>query len=509
MIENTPTHVSQDKSMNDSHRPEESLDPADWNALKALGHQMVDDMMDYFATLPERPVWQPMPEGIKAHFQQPIPHEGESAESAYEDFRRDVLPYVMGNTHPRFWAWVMGNGTPLAMLAEMLAAGVNPNMGGASHSGNDVENQVIEWWKEALGYPTEASGLLVSGGSMANLVGLTVARNAHNSGHGRTFDVRQYGVDALPKRLILYCSTETHSSVQRAVEMLGLGNQSIRFIPCNDAYQIDIDALEAAITQDHAAGLQPWCIVGNGATTNTGSIDDLNRLAEIAERENLWFHVDGAFGALAALATELRPLTSGMERADSLAFDLHKWFYAPFEAGCVLIRNREQHRNAFTLTPDYLIHGERGIAAGKDWFSDYGIQLTRGFRALKIWMMIKAEGIDKYGRIIQQNVDQARYLVKLIEATPELEILAPVALNIVCFRFKAGGMADAGLDELNHELLVRVQESGVAIVTGTKIHGRQAIRMCNSNYRSRYEDFDLLVREVVRMGKELAGESVR
>ena len=199
--------------MNNSHHPEESLDPADWDTLKALGHQMVDDMMDYFATLPDRPVWQPMPDEVKARFQQPLPHEAQGAESAYEEFQRDVLPYVIGNPHPRFWAWVMGNGTPLAMLAEMLAAGVNPNMGGASHSGNEVENQVIEWWKEALGYAAEASGLLVSGGSMANLIGLTVARNAHNGRHGQTFDVRQYGVNALPKRLILYCSTETHSSV--------------------------------------------------------------------------------------------------------------------------------------------------------------------------------------------------------------------------------------------------------------------------------------------------------
>ena len=350
---------------------------------------------------------------------------------------------------------------------------MNPNVGGASHSGNEVESQVLEWWKTALGYPTEASGLLVSGGSMANLIGLTVARNAHNGSDGQTFDVRQHGVAALPKRLMLYCSTETHSSVQRAVEQLGLGSQSIQFIACNDAYQIDVDALEAAIGGDRGAGRQPWCIVGNGATTNTGHIDNLNRLADIAERENMWFHVDGAFGALAALAPDLRPLTSGMERADSLAFDLHKWFYAPFETGCILVRNREQHHNAFTLTPDYLTHGERGIAAGEDWFSDYGIQLSRGFRALKVWMMIKTEGIEKYGRIIQQNVDQARYLADLIEATPELEILAPVPLNIVCFRFNDGSGNDEAIDALNHELLIRLQESGLAIVTATKIHGRK------------------------------------
>ncbi len=483
--------------------PEESLDPADWESLKALGHQMIDDTFDHLATLRERPVWQPMPDDVKAHFQQPLPHAPEGAEAAYRDFQRDVLPYIMGNIHPRFWAWVMGNGTPIGILADMLASAANPNMGGASHSGNEVETQVIEWWKTALGYPAEASGLLVSGGSMANLVGLTVARNAHSG-----VDIRTHGVQALPKRLMLYCSTETHSSVQKAVELLGLGSESIHFIACNDAYQIDIDALETAIAADHAAGLQPWCIVGNAATTNTGSIDDLERLAAIAGREKLWFHVDGAFGALAALTPELRPMVKGMEHADSLAFDLHKWFYASFEVGCIFVRDREQHRNAFSLTPSYLVHGERGIAAGKDWFSDYGIQLTRGLRALKVWMMIKTEGIDKYGRIIQQNVDQARYLAKWVEATPELEMLAPVALNIVCFRFKDAALSDEALDHLNSELLIRLQESGAAIVTGTKIHGRQAIRMCNSNHRSRYEDFDLLVREVVQIGKTLVAEGV-
>ncbi|MCC6802049.1 MAG: amino acid decarboxylase, partial [Anaerolineae bacterium] len=240
----------------------------------------------------------------------------------------------------------------------------------------------------------------------------------------------------------------------------------------------------------------------------TASFDDLSRLADIAAREDMWFHVDGAFGALAALAPELRPLTAGMERADSLAFDLHKWFYAPFEVGCTLVRDRAKHRGAFTLTPNYLAHGERGIAAGKDWFSDFGIQLTRGFRALKVWMMIKADGIDKFGRLIQQNVDQAHYLAGLVEAAPELEMLAPVALTVVCFRFRADGLNDDALNHLNHELLIRVQESGVAIVTGTMLNGRQAIRMCNTNHRSRREDFDLLAREVIRLGKEIRAESV-
>jgi glutamate/tyrosine decarboxylase-like PLP-dependent enzyme len=287
-----------------------------------------------------------------------------------------------------------------------------------------------------------------------------------------------------------------------------LGSDSIHYIPVNERYQIDIDALEAAVAADKAAGLRPWCLLGNAGTTNTASIDDLTRLADIAEREGMWYHVDGAFGALAALSPELKPLTAGMERADSLAFDLHKWFYAPFEVGCALVRDRAKHRSAFTLTPSYLVHGERGITAGKDWFSDYGFQLTRSFRALKVWMMIKTEGIDKYGRLIYQNVQQARYLQALVEAAPELEMLAPVALNVVCFRFTAAGLDDNALNALNKELLIRVQESGAAIVTGTTLHGLQAIRMCNVNHRSRREDFDLLVREVIRTGNELLAEMV-
>lgn len=486
--------------MNDQPIHEETLDPQDWDSIRALGHQMLDDMIDFLATLREQPTWQPMPSDVKAHFHQPLPHEPQGAETAYDDFRHDVLPYTMGSMHPRFWGWVISPGSPIGMLAEMLAAGLNPNVGGASHSANEVEAQVIEWCKEMLGYPAQASGLLVSGGSMANLVGLTVARNASGE------DIRAHGVFA--SRLILYCSTETHSSVQKSVELLGLGSDSIHFIPVNDAYQIDIEALETAIVEDRAAGLHPWCIVGNAATTNTASFDDLSRLADIAMREGVWFHVDGAFGALAALAPELRARTDGMERADSLAFDLHKWFYAPYEVGCALVRDRDKHRSAFTLTPSYLVHGERGITAGKDWFSDFGFQLTRGFRALKVWMMIKADGIDKYGRLIQQNVDQAHYLEGLIAAAPELELLAPVSLNVVCFRYCANGMDDDALNHLNHELMIRLQESGAAIVTGTMLGGKQAIRMCNVNHRTRREDFDLLAREVIRFGRELVAESV-
>jgi glutamate/tyrosine decarboxylase-like PLP-dependent enzyme len=296
-----------------------------------------------------------------------------------------------------------------------------------------------------------------------------------------------------------------HSSLQKTVELIGLGSRALRKIPVNSEYQIDIPALKDAIRADRAAGLRPFCIVGNAGTVNTGAMDDLEALAEISRGEGLWLHVDGAFGALARLAPDLRSLVSGMEKADSLAFDLHKWMYMPFEVGCVLVRREEDHRRAFSLTPDYLTHAERGLAAGTRWFSDYGIQLTRGFRALKVWMSIKEHGIDKYGRLIRQNVEQARYLAGLVDASPVLERLAPVPLNIVCFRYRAAGYGPGELNGLNQELLMRLHESGIAAPSSTTLGGKYTLRAAITNHRSRREDFDTMVQAVERIGNELAG----
>ncbi len=477
---------------------EESLDPEDWQAMRDLGHRMVDDMMTYLETIRERPAWQPIPAAVRARFTQPVPIEPEGPERAYEDFLQQVLPHPMGNIHPRFWGWVIGPGTPFGMLAEMLAAGMNPNVGGGDHVANLVELQVLDWCKEMLGYPAEASGLLVSGGSMANLIGLTVARNTQAE-----FDLRKHGLQASGRKMVLYGSQEMHSSIQKAVELLGLGSDALRHIPVNPAFQIDIRALESAISNDRTAGYQPFCIVGNAGTVNTGAFDDLNTLADICRRERLWLHVDGAFGALAALSPALRPVLVGMERADSLAFDLHKWMYMPYEVGCILVAREEDHRRAFSLTPAYLSHAARGLAAGSVWFSDYGVQLSRGFRALKVWMSIKEHGVERYGRLIQQNVDQAKYLASLVEAAPDLQLLAPVPLNIVCFRFVADGWDDTALNELNQELLIQVHESGIAVPSYTTIGGTYALRVAITNHRSRQEDCDIFVREVRRLGQDL------
>jgi len=477
---------------------EETLDPKDWKAMRALGHQMVDDMMTYLETVRERPVWQPIPEKVRENLKKPLPMEPQGAKKTYQDFLENVLPHPMGNIHPRFWGWVEGTGTPFGMLAEMLAAGMNPDLGAGDHVANYVEAQVMDWLKEMLSYPAEAGGLLVSGGSMANLVGLTVARNTMAK-----FDVRQHGLQVSSRKMTLYGSAEMHSSLQKAVELLGFGNDSLRKIPVDADFQIDTEALEIVVSEDRFKGYQPIAVIGNAGTVNTGAFDNFNALADICAREGLWFHVDGAFGAWAALSPKLRHLVSGMERANSLAFDLHKWMYMPFELGCALVRREEDQLRAFSLTPDYLTRVERGLSGGPVWYSEYGFQCSRGFRALKAWMCIKEHGILKYGRLIQQNVDQARYLTKLVDAAPELERVAPVPLNIVCFRFKVDGLDKVALNELNLELLMQLQESGIVVPSSTMINGKYVLRVAITNQRSRRKDFELLVREVIRLGNNI------
>lgn len=482
---------------------EQSLDPVDWDELRALGHQMLDDMLDYLATVRDKPAWQPVPEQVKSELRQPLPTQPQDAREVYREFVRNVLPYTNGNRHPRFWGWVQGNGTPLGMLADMLASGMNPHMAGFDQAPVLVEHQVLAWLTELMGMPAESSGILVSGGTMANLLGLTVARNAKAG-----FNVRELGVQPHGQpTLTFYGSEETHGWAQKAAELLGLGNRAFRRVPAGRDFQIDIEALRRAIEEDRRAGQKPFCVIGNAGTVSTGAIDDLVRLARVCREEGLWFHVDGAFGALARLAPSLAPLVAGMEEADSLAFDLHKWVYLPFEIACVLVRDPRAHRDAFSLTPSYLAETERGVIAGGLPFADRGIELTRSFRALKVWMSFKTHGTNAIARVIEQNVEQARYCAKLIEAHPDLELVAPAPLNIVCFRFAPAQAPKSILNRVNEEILIRVQESGLAVPSGTTIGEIFALRVAITNHRSKREDFELLVRMVCEIGWAILPES--
>ncbi|NLE22801.1 MAG: aminotransferase class V-fold PLP-dependent enzyme [Actinobacteria bacterium] len=488
---------------------EETLDPQDWSELRALAHRAVDDAVDYMASLRERPAWQHAPAHVKEHFSGGAPAGPQAVEEIYAEYLEYVRPYQLGNSHPRFWGWVLGTGTPLSVVAEMLAASTDAVSGIYSFVANNyVELQVLDWCKELLGYPTEAGGLLTSGCSASNLIALAVARNARAG-----FDVRGQGLaadDAGAARLTVYCSTEAHSSLTKAVELLGMGTTSLRRVPADDLMRIDLDALAELVAADRAVGLRPVCVVGVAGTTNTGSIDPLPELADFCVAQDLWFHVDGAFGAWTAIAPESRRLVAGMERADSLAFDLHKWMNLTYPVGCVLVRDAQAQLDTFSLTPSYLAHGEgeRGLTAvDVPWLSDFGFELSRGFHALKVWMAFKEHGTEKFARVIQQNIDQARYLEGLVTATPGLELALPRQLNIVCFRYVRPELDDAALDRLNKEIELELQERGIAVPSVSTVNGRKYLHVAVANHRTRREDFDLLVREVVRLGKELAAGS--
>jgi aromatic-L-amino-acid decarboxylase len=475
--------------MTDSQsHPDETLDPNDWEAFRALAHRMVDDSLDHLKTLGERAPWTPMPPAVRAALtKEPVPRAPQSAERAYDEFLANVLPYTNGNRHPRFWGWIQGNGTPLGMMADMLAAGMNAHCAGLDQAPKLVELQVIAWLAELMGFPKDSSGLLVSGGTMANVLGLAVARHARAG-----FNVRELGMQGTQDKLTVYASAEVHSWAQKAVELFGMGNASLRRVPIDSDFRIRIDALRDMIAADRLAGCRPICVIGTTGTVNSGATDDLSALADLCAEQELWFHIDGAFGALARLVPALAPALKGIERADSLAFDLHKWMYLPYEVACVLVRDRAVHEAAFSVTPSYLTDEGRGVIAGGLPFADRGVELTRNFKALKVWLSLKAEGVDKFARVIEQNVQHARRFAERIVKVPNVVLSAPVSLNVVCFRVAPPSMSPDQQDALNKELLLRIQETGLAIPSGSKIAGRYILRVACSNHRSQWEDFEAL-----------------
>jgi aromatic-L-amino-acid decarboxylase len=377
---------------------------------------------------------------------------------------------------------------------------MNPHLAGYHQAPVMVEQKVIAWMAELMGFPEGTSGVLESGGTMANILGLAVARQ-NKAG----FDVRLNGIQQAPSPLVVYCSSETHGWVEKGVEFLGIGAQWLRHIPVDSEFRMDTDALASAIQEDRNAGRRPICVIGTAGSVNTGAIDPLNEIADLCRQEGLWFHVDGAFGAFARLSSTLAPLVAGIERADSLAVDLHKWMYLPFEIACFLVRDPAAHVATFAFAPSYLASLNRGVTAGGFPFSDRGVDLTRGFKALKAWMTIKAYGVDAFSNLIDQNVHQTRHLRDRILANPRLELLAPVPLNVVCLRYVAPDLDESELDTVNIEILLRLQETGAATLSSTRIHGKFALRFCNVNHRSRMEDIDFLADEVLRQGKEITG----
>lgn len=477
---------------------EETLDPDDWEASRALAHRMVDEAVDHLKQVRDRPVWRQMPDDVRARFQSGLPENPSPLAQVYDEFRGTVAAYPGGNVHPRYWGWYLGTSNFTGALGDFLAAVDGSNVGGGTKGATQVEQQVVDWLKEIAGFPKSASGILTSGGSVANLVAHTVIRNL-----AAGFDVRKEGIAALKKPLRFYASDQVHSCHQKALEILGLGAKALVEIESDDRQRMRLDLLAAAIAEDRANGMQPACVIGTAGTTNTGAIDDLTAIADLCNREGLWFHVDGCIGGVLRLAPDHAHLVAGIERADSMAIDPHKWLHAPFEAGAVLIKDAKAHHATFEMHGPYLQLQERGPIAGK-FLADYGLELSRGFRALKIWMAFKEQGSAKFGRLIAQNIAQARYLAAQVQAHPLLELIAPVDLNIVCFRHVAGD--EAACKVLNTEIMLRLQESGLALPSDTTVHGKHALRCAFNNHRTRLADIDAFLGDVLRIAAEIARE---
>ena len=468
----------------------ETLDPEDWQDFRRQSHRMLDDMLDYTEKLRDRPVWQTIPPEVRGVFQQPVPKNPGDLAAAHAVFMQDVLPYAIGNAHPGFMGWVHGAGTPVGMMAEMLAAGLNANVGGREQIPVEVERQLLRWVRELFAFPDTASGLFVTGTSMANFISVLVARTALLG-----VAVRETGLSS-DHGLVVYASASAHVSIAQALDMAGFGTAALRKVAQDENYRMDVNVLEAAIEQDRAAGLKPFMIAATAGTVDVGAIDPLNDIADIAKRHSLWLHVDGAYGALGMLSADIAPLLKGLERADSIAFDFHKWGQVPYDAGFVLVRNGELHRSAFASPAAYLQRGMRGMAAGSPWPCDFGPDLSRSFKALKTWFTLKVYGTEKLGRVISHTCSLARHLKQRVEAAPMLELLAPVALNIVCFCYR-------GSDQINADIVVALQESGIAAPSTTTIKGRLAIRAAIVNHRTELCDIDALIDAVLDLGERL------
>ena len=470
-----------------------SLDPADWAAFRAEAHAALDRALERLEHVGEGPVWRPTPPEVQARFAAPLPSGPRDLADVLADVDALIAPFVVGNTHPRFMGWAHGAGAPVGVIAELIAAALDANCGGRDHIGPIVERQVARWAAEAFGFPAESSGVFVTGASQANFLGLLVARDAA-LGHG----VRAAGLKASGAQLCAYASTEAHGCVRQAAELSGVGADFLRQIETDATGAVRLDLLREAIGRDRAAGLAPFLVVGTAGGVNFGAFDDLDALADIAAAERLWLHVDGAFGALTVLAPSLKPLTCGLGRAHSVAFDFHKWAHVPYDAGFLLVRDPAAHRGTFAAPAAYLSRLPRGLAAGDDWPCDYGPDLSRGFRALKVWLTFQTLGAGAIGRAIEANCAAARHLAARVAASNLFELAAPTPLNIVCFGIRGDAEGAA-----NVELVMRLQERGLAAPSTTRIGGRPVIRAAIFNHRTTLVDVDAVFEDAARIAAEL------
>jgi aromatic-L-amino-acid/L-tryptophan decarboxylase len=468
----------------------------EWTAdeIRELGGRTVELIVRHLADLPRQPAFSPVPREVRERLGGSCDRAGGSHPSEIlDEFAELIEPYPFGNGHPAFFGWVNSPPLPIAVFAEALAAAMNPSCAGGNHAAVYVEEAVTRWFKTLFGFPDTAKGLFVSGGSMATLNALTVARHVALRGAG--WDVRRAGLAGFPRRLVVYKTREGHSCVQKAVELLGLGSDSIRIVAHDDRLRMKPDALDAMIREDLAAGALPCAVVATAGTVNTGAIDPLSAIADVCDRHGVWLHVDGAYGAPAILSKRYHDEMAPIARADSLAIDPHKWLFVPVEAGLVIVRDAAAMRDAFSLVPPYLrTDGNVDGVGGPVWFSEFGFQQTRSFRALKTWMAVKQLGERGYAQAIDATLSLADRLARRLQELPEIEVLEPRSLSIVCFRHVPRTLASdqERLNTMNERLLEQVQLGGAAFLSGTRIGDVFWLRACVVNHRTRDQHVDRL-----------------
>ena len=475
--------------------------------FRALGYRAVDLAANYLAGMRDRPVFTPMtPDERSMLLEAEFPETGIAPAAILDRFAAEILPRPMGNGHPRFFGWVNSPPSPIGAIAELLAGMMGPSCAGGDHAAIYLERCAVRWLMELVGFPTAGSmGLLVSGGSMASLTGIATAR--HWAAQQDGWNDREEGLHAKDRpQLTLYLSSEGHTTLRKAAELLGLGAEAVRIVPVDAGYRMDVDALRAAVRADRAAGYRPFCVAASAGTVSTGAVDPLTEIADLCAAEGLWLHVDGAYGAVGALDPAAAPMFSGMERADSLAIDPHKWLSVPMECDCALVRDGALLRDTFSLVPAYVRTEEGKGFGGLPWYSEYGFQQSRGFRALKLWMTLLQAGRDGVSATISRHNALARHLAGLIDAAPELELLAPPVLSIVCFRYVPRDWTgdDAGLDTLNKAIMEAVQVGGEAFVTQAVLGGRFYLRANVLHYATTEDDLRALVSIVRTDGQRLA-----
>lgn len=459
--------------------------------MRRLGYRIVDQIVEHFETVVSKPVMDVSPRiELEAELREPLPEESTPVDSLLDQLRRVVWPNIGNVQHPRFFAFIPSPSNFVSVMADALAAGFNPFAGNWLEGSGpaQIELVTIDWLRVMCGLPETAGGLFVSGGSMANLTALAAARRAR--------------LDNRSDDAVIYFSDQTHNSVEKALRVLGFAREQIRALPSDEDFRLPVESLRRAVAEDRADGKRPFLIIANAGTTNTGAVDPLNQLADLCELENLWLHVDGAYGAAACLSERGRKLLAGIERADSLSLDPHKWLFQPFEIGCVIARDARLLKKTFHTMAGYLEDTKRAEEEEINYY-DYGVQLTRGFRALKLWLSIKTFGAAAFREAINRGFEMAEFAENILRQSGPWRIVTPATMGIVTFRYVAEGRSENEVNEIHRRMVEMMAKDGFAFANSTALRGQTVMRLCTINPRTTEDDVRATIKQLEQFGREL------